>query len=431
MSSGFYVKGQGLIDINMQPTTIFWIIIGILILNYLLEQFMSLLNAKSWKASLPNSLRTFYDEEKYLKAREYFIHRRSFSFLISTYNLIIMLLMFFFDGFLKIYELSISLNSNEIIQTIIFFVILGIGSDIINIPFSWYDRFVIEAKFGFNRSTKTTFILDKLKGYVLGIILGTVILSAFIVYYNWTGEWFWFWAWLTVSGFTLLMNMFYASWILPLFNDLDPMPEGEARTAIEAYCDKVGFKLDDLFVMDGSKRSTKANAFFSGIGKRKKIVLFDTLLKDYSKEELIAILAHEIGHFKKKHTLTNTILAIFHTGIMLYILGLMINHPAIAEAMGADSANFCLSLIAFGILYSPLSMLIGILMNIVSRKHEYEADRYSIETYPGKHLGDSLIKLSVQSLSNLTPHPWYVFLNYSHPTLLQRLDAMELIDKSK
>jgi STE24 endopeptidase len=268
-------------------------------------------------------------------------------------------------------------------------------------------------------------VLDKLKGYIIGGLLGGGLLALFIWFYESAGNLFWVYAWIAFSGFMILMTTFYASVIVPIFNKLTPLAEGELRSAIEEYCVKVNFKLDNLFVMDGSKRSAKANAFFSGLGSKKKIVLFDTLIKNHTNEELVAVLAHEAGHYKKKHTQGGVILSVLQTGLMLYILSLVIDSPLLAQALGSEIQSFHLGILVFGLLYSPLSMVMGIGMNMLSRKNEYEADAYARETYSSEALQSALKKLSVDNLSNLLPHPAYVFFHYSHPTLLQRLSALK------
>ena len=314
--------------------------------------------------------------------------------------------------------------SNPIPAALIFFGILGFASDIIGLPFSIYKTFVIENKFGFNRTSISTFIKDKLKGYILGIILGGSIFSLLIWIYLHTGVYFWLLAWAVTGTFLLLATMFYTSWILPMFNKLSPLPPGDLRSAIESYSKKVSFDLTDIFIMDGSKRSSKANAFFSGFGKSKKIVLFDTLLEKHTTEELVAVLAHEIGHYKLKHTRTGFFLAFIQSGIMFYILSLFLGNPALANAMHANASSFEIDILAFGLLYSPLSSILGIIMNIVSRRNEFQADDYARTTFNGVPLSSALKKLSSDSLSNLNPHPAYVFVHYSHPPLLQRLRAL-------
>ena len=332
--------------------------------------------------------------------------------------------MLFFNGFAFVDAYARTITDHVLFLPLVFFAILIIASDILTTPFSIYSTFVIEEKFGFNRTTIKTYVLDKLKGALVGVIIGGGLMMLFIWFYNYTGELFWLWTWGAIAIFMILITMFYASVIVPLFNKLTPLEEGELKTEIITYCKKVGFNLDNLFVMDGSKRSSKANAFFSGLGSKKRIVLYDTLANEYSKEEITAVLAHEIGHYKKKHTLTTMVVSVAQIGVMLFILSLVINKPEFSIALGVKEKSFHLGLLVFSMLYSPLSMLIGVVMNVISRKNEYEADNYAKTTYSADPLVSSLKKLSVDSLSNLTPHPYYVFMNYSHPTLLQRIKAL-------
>jgi STE24 endopeptidase len=312
-------------------------------------------------------------------------------------------------------------------MALMFFGIIGLGADILSTPFSLYSTFVIEEKFGFNKTNLKTFILDKLKGWLLAAIIGGGLLAAIVWIYESTGEWFWVIAWAVISLFTIVMTMFYSDIIVPLFNKQTPLEEGELRKAIEDFAGKVGFQVKNIYVMDGSKRSTKANAYFSGLGAKKRIVLFDTLIKDNTTEELVAVLAHEIGHYKKKHTTVGMFISIAQTGLMMYIMSLFIGNPVLSEALGADRGSFHMGILAFGLLYSPLSTILSLIMNYVSRKNEYAADRFAGENYKPGALMDALKKLSVNHLSNLRPHPAYVFFYYSHPTLLQRLKALALI----
>jgi len=408
----------------MQPQTIFNIIIVIIVLNFLLERWLSWLNDKNSSEELPEELKGIYDEDKYSKQRAYDKVKGKFSILSSSFSLVLILLMLFFKGFALVDELAKSISQNVILLPLVFFAILIIASDVLTTPFSLYSTFVIEEKFGFNRTTVKTYVLDKLKGLLLGIVLGGGLMALFIWFYSYTGELFWLWTWVAFGFIMILMTMFYASVIVPLFNKLTPLAEGELKDEITEYCKKVDFKLDNLFVMDGSKRSSKANAFFSGLGAKKRIVLYDTLANEYSKEEITAVLAHEIGHYKKKHTLSTMIVSILQVGVMLFVLSLVINKPEFSLALGVKEQSFHISLLVFSLLYTPLSMLIGVTMNLISRKNEYEADNYAKTTYNAEHLVSSLKKLSVDSLSNLTPHPFYVFVNYSHPTLLERIKAL-------
>jgi STE24 endopeptidase len=296
--------------------------------------------------------------------------------------------------------------------------------DLLNTPFEIYDTFVIEEKFGFNKTTVRTFILDKIKGWLLSAIIGGGLMAVIIWFYLKTTDDFWLYAWALISAFSIFMSMFYSNLIVPLFNKQTPLEEGELRDEITEFSKKAGFRLKNIYVIDGSKRSTKANAYFTGLGYKKRIVLFDTLIQDLKKNEIVAVLAHEIGHYKKKHTLTGLIISFIHTGLILFVLSLFIGSPVLSEALGTGQPSFHIGLIAFGVLYSPISTILGLGMNEMSRRHEYQADRYAGERYEPGSLIAALKRLSGKNLSNLTPHPLYVFFHYSHPTLLQRIRAL-------
>jgi STE24 endopeptidase len=383
------------------------------------------LNDQHRSEELPEELKDLYPPEKYKKQQEYSQVKSRFGFITSTFSLLIMLAMLLLDGFAFVdIHVRAYFPENSMVQALVFFGSLSLASDFLGIPFSIYNNFVIEERFGFNRMTPKTFIMDKLKGYLMGGIIGGGLLALFVWFYETTGDQFWIYGWVAFSVFMLLMTSFYATLIVPLFNKLTPLGSGDLRAAIESYCTQVGFKLDNLFVMDGSKRSSKGNAFFSGLGSRKRIVLFDTLIEKHSEKELVAVLAHEVGHYKKKHTQTSMVLSIVQTGLMLFILSLVIDSNLLSAALGAEQKSFHLGLLVFALLYGPLSMAMGIGMNILSRKNEYQADAYARDTHDGEALGTALKKLSVDTLSNLKPHPAFVFFYYSHPTLLQRLHAL-------
>jgi len=313
----------------------------------------------------------------------------------------------------------------NILNALVFFGVLFIASDVINTPFSVYSTFVIEEKFGFNKTTVKTFIADKLKGYLLALIIGGALGWIFLYLVFNLGESFWIYFLGVIGVFMLFINMFYTTLILPLFNKLTPLEDGELKQAIQDYCNKENFPLSNIFVIDGSKRSNKSNAFFSGIGKKKKVVLYDTLIENHSKEELVAIFAHEVGHFKKKHIIQGYIISIIQVAITLLILSLMIFNEDLSKALGGTRMAVQLNLLAFGILYSPISRITGLLMMLLSRKNEYQADAFATKTYNGSALQTALKKLSVDNLSNLYPHKAYVFFHYSHPPLLNRLEAIE------
>ncbi len=405
--------------------TIFISMVSIITFTFILEQVMQYLNGKSWTGIIPEKLADLYNWEEYTKAQNYDFDKKKLSRLGSIIGFFITMIILITGGFGWLYNFTGRYTQDLILHTLLFFASYGIAMDFINIPLSLYSIFVIEEKYGFNRTTIKTFVLDKMKGYLLGGLIGGSLLSMFVLFYQIAGTNFWWIAWLSISGFTLLLSMFYASVILPLFNKLTPLPEGELRTALVNYCNKVKFPVSDLFVMDGSKRSAKANAFFSGLGPKKKIVLFDTLIEKHTVDELVAVMSHEVGHYKRKHTYKMTIISILQTGLMMFLLGQFINTPALSNALGSSVAVLALGMIGFFMLYSPVSILLSIVTNSLSRKHEYEADNYAKETFGALPLMEALKKLSKDNLTNLTPHPAFVFLYYSHPTLLQRINNLE------
>ncbi|WP_139854962.1 M48 family metallopeptidase [Aequorivita sinensis] len=404
----------------MSPETLFYIIIAILIVSFIIDQALDYLNAKHFGDKLPKELEDIFDEQEYQKSQRYKSERYKFGLLTSTISLIATLLFFFFDGFAYVDNLARSISNNEILIALVFFGIIMIASDILSTPFSYYSTFVIEEKYGFNKTTRKTFFLDKLKGWLMGAVLGGIILGAIIWIYQTTGENFWLYAWGIITVFTVLMNLFYARFIVPLFNKQTPLEEGSLRLEIEKYASKVGFTLDKIFVIDGSKRSTKANAYFSGFGSEKRVTLYDTLINDLNEKEIVAVLAHEVGHYKRNHIIINLIVAILTTGFTLWLLSLFIGNPLLSEALNVSQPSFHIGLVAFGVLYSPISGITSLIMNYLSRKFEYQADDYAKNTFASEPLISGLKKLSKNSLSNLTPHPLYVFAHYSHPTLLQR-----------
>lgn len=403
------------------------IIIIILVAGYIVERILDYLNSTYWSDVLPNELKGIIDPERYRKSQAYLRVKQRFSLITDSVSMVAMLLMLLLGGFAWVDGFVREYTTHPILMALFFFGILGIAADILSTPFSVYRTFVIEEKFGFNKTTPRTFILDKLKGWMLGAVIGGGLLSLIVWIYMSTGDLFWILAWIVVSGFSVFMSMFYSSLIVPLFNKQIPLKEGELRDAIEDFARRVGFRLDNIFVIDGSKRSRKANAYFSGLGPKKRIVLYDTLIDDHSTPELVAVLAHEIGHYKKKHTLTGILLSIAQTGLMLFILSLFIGNPLLSQALGAAEGSFHMGILAFGILYSPISMVLDLFMNILSRRHEFAADRFAGVNFGPAHLQEALKKLSVNNLSNLRPHPAYVFVYYSHPPLLKRLEELSKI----
>ncbi|MDA7558203.1 M48 family metallopeptidase [Flavobacteriaceae bacterium] len=405
----------------MTSTSLFYIIIGIILINFIIDKVLSALNAKHFNDTLPPELEDIYEKEEYEKSQLYKATNYKFSNITSVFSLILTLAFFYFDGFEYVDNIARSYSSDNIIIALIFFGIIMLGSDLLTTPFSYYKTFVIEENFGFNKTTINTFILDKIKGWLMLIVVGVGILTLILWFYKVTGSNFWVYAWALITIFSVFMNMFYSKLIVPLFNKQVPLKDGDLRDKIAAYAATVGFNLNKIFVIDGSKRSTKANAYFSGFGSEKRVTLYDTLVKDLDEEEIVAVLAHEVGHYKRKHILFNLLASISLTGLTLYILSLLVSNPLLSNALGVEIASFHIGLIAFGLLYSPISEITGLIMNNLSRKFEYQADNYAKNTYASEPLISSLKKLSKNSLSNLTPHSAYVFMHYSHPTLLERI----------
>jgi len=403
---------------------LFSIIIVILVADFVLERYLAFLNIKQSGKELPELLRDIYDIEKYTKQQDYFRTNSRFGMLTSSFSFVIILLMLIFNGFAWVDGLVQQHVQSPIWTPIIFFGILYFANDILSIPFDLYDTFVIEQKFGFNKVTPKLFVLDKLKGYGMTLILGGGILVLIIWIYTLTPTYFWLWAWLVVTGFSLFMTMFYSQIIVPLFNKQTPLGEGELRSEIEKFALKSGFKLDNIFVIDGSKRSTKANAYFSGLGSKKRIVLYDTLMDKMTVEEIVAVLAHEVGHYKHKHTLINFLISLPYTLVLFFAFGFILQSDVLAQALGASEASFHLNALAFSILYSPISLVLDTSMHVLSRKFEYQADAFAARYGYGSQLESGLKKLTATSLGNLMPHPLYVFFHYSHPTLFQRITAI-------
>lgn len=403
---------------------VYFILIAITVVSFLFDQWLDYLNDKRKSPKLPESAKGIYDEERYAKWLAYYKANGRVGALSSAVSIVISLAILVFGLFGKLDIFLRGYVDHQIGLALIYFGVLGLGSSIISLPFSIYSTFVIEEKFGFNKTTVKTFILDMIKGAALSLLIGVPLAAIIIWFYYELGDWFWLTAWLLVSGFSVFMAMFGADLIMPIFNKFTPLEDGELRSSIEAYCSEVDFPLTNLFVMDGSKRSGKSNAFFTGLGPKKKIVLYDTLIEQMTTQEIVAVLAHEIGHYKHKHTRQSLILSVLQTGVTLFLLGLFLREEMFSQALGAEVGSFHVGIIAFGIIFSPLSTLIGIGMNVLSRKNEFEADAYANDTYSGAALASGLKKLTAENLSNLNPHPYLVFVSYSHPPVLKRLEKL-------
>lgn len=409
----------------MNASTLFYLIIGIYSLNFIIDKILEALNAKHYKDPIPEELNDVYDLKEYHKSQAYKSTNYKFGILTSSVSFTATLAFLLFDGFQYVDELARHYFDNSILVALVFFGIIMITSDVLSTPFSYYKTFVIEEKFGFNKSTKKIFFMDKIKGLIMMAVIGGGLLALIIWFYQITGTSFWIYTWIIVTAFMLFMNMFYSRLIVPLFNKQTRLEDSQLYQKISDYAESVGFKLNNIFVIDGSKRSTKANAYFSGFGSEKRVTLYDTLINDLEDQEIVAVLAHEVGHYKRNHIIINLVASTLLTGLTLYILSIFISNPILSQALGVDILSFHIGLIAFGLLYSPISEITGLLMNYMSRQFEYQADDYAKTTYKAEPLISSLKKLSKNSLSNLTPHKAYVFVHYSHPTLLERIQHMK------
>ena len=402
-----------------------YIFIFFILFGFVFSSILEYVNSKNWKDSVPDTLKDFYKESDYKKAKSYKLDRDKVSLISSLISTTLTIIFIFSGVYGKVSDYSLYYFDNPFLQSAGFFLFFLLISTIISLPISYYSIFTIEEKYGFNKSTLSTFIKDKIKGLIISLLIGGFILYISIQLYNFFEANFWLWLWVFLSAIIIFTNMFYTTLIVPIFNKLSPLEEGSLKNKIEKYSKKIGYSLDKIFVIDGSKRSSKANAFFSGLGPKKTIALFDTLIDKHEEDELVAVLAHEVGHYKKNHIKQGLLLSISQVGIICYVLQLCLNEPNLSLALGGLESSFHLSLIAFSFLFSPLSIIIGIGMNIFSRKNEYEADKYAKETYNGESLKNALKKLSSDSLTNLYPHPLYVFVHYSHPPLLKRLEALD------
>jgi|TARA_B110000914_G_scaffold102146_1_gene89645 STE24 endopeptidase len=408
----------------ISPNSLFILLISIIIFNFIKDSFLDYLNSKHFKNKIPEIISDVYNKSKYLKSQEYKKTQYEFSKFSRIFSLITILLFFYLDGFLIIDNLLRNYFESSILISLFFFGIIFFASEILNFPFSIYFTFVIEEKYGFNKTNLKTFITDKLKSWGLTILFGGGILSFIIFQFEMIGNKFWIIAWIFISGLSIIINGLYAQIIVPLFNKQSKLEEGELRTEIEKYAKKVGFDLSNIFVIDGSRRSTKANAYFSGFGKQKRVTLYDTLINKLTNSQIVAVIAHEIGHYKKNHIIFNLLFSFIQTGIMLYVLSLFVYQPVFSEALGINNHSFHIGLIAFSILYTPISEIFSLIFNLFSRKFEYQADEYAKKTFDGKYLIEALKTLSKDSLSNLTPHPKYVWWHYSHPTLFERITRL-------
>lgn len=402
------------------------IILAAILVEFFLGLIADYLNLKHLKKDLPHEFSDVFDEDKYRKSQEYTLTRTRFGFISSVWSLLILLVLWFTGGFEALDQAIRTWGYGEIINGLIYFSVITTGYSILRMPFSLYGTFVIEERFGFNKTTFKTWVSDLVKSTLLSAIIGLPLLAGIIAVFVHWGSGAWLIGWIGIALISLALQYIAPTWIMPLFNKFTPLEDGELRERILRYSEKVDFPLKQVYVMDGSKRSARSNAFFTGFGKNKRIALFDTLIEKHTVDELVAIVAHEVGHYKKKHIIKGTVISLAHSGILLFLLGLILEFKPLYEAFYISEPSVYLGLIFFGMLYKPVEMVLSVLMNLLSRKHEYEADAWAAETdgNPAALIA-ALKKLSADNLSNLTPHPLYVFLNYSHPPVLSRIGVLE------
>lgn len=400
------------------------IILVTLGVDFMLNLVADLYNLKALDPDLPEEFQDVYDEDTYAQSQQYTQVQTRFGILTSVFNLAVLLVFWFAGGFNWLDQVVRSWELGTIWTGLAYIGILVLFKSLLSLPFSVYSTFVIEERFGFNKTTPKTFMVDMLKGLALGIVLGGPLLAGILAFFTYFETYGWLYAWAVVTAFTLIIQFIAPRWIMPLFNDFEPLEEGDLRTKIKTYADSVKFTVEGIYVMDGSKRSSKSNAFFTGFGSNKRIALFDTLINNHTNDELVAVLAHEIGHYKKRHIIKNMATSILQTGVMFLLLSIFLNSAGLYEAFYMQQASVYAGLIFFGMLYAPIDMILSVVMQQISRKHEFEADAYASTTFKQEPMVQALKKLSKDNLSNLTPHPFYVFLNYSHPPVLQRIKAI-------
>ena len=401
------------------------VILATLLVDFVLSLVADLLNLKASRRSLPAEIAHVYDAEAYRRSQSYTRSATRFGLIAKSFDLLVLLVFWFSGGFDHLDRWLRGFDLSPLLTGLLFIGTLGLAKGVLDLPFSIYSTFVIEERFGFNRTTPRTFVLDLIKGLALAIAIGGPILALVLVFFDAVGSNAWLFCWLAVSAFTIILQLVFPIWILPLFLEFTPLEPGELRTKLADYAASVGFALQGIFVIDGSRRSSRSNAFFTGLGRNKRIALFDTLIEKHSVSELVAVLAHEVGHYKRGHIVKGLVLAIAHSGVMFYLLSLFLGHAGLFDAFFMERASTYSGLVFFGLLYAPIELLLSLFLNHRSRRHELEADRYAVTTVEEPQaMASALEKLAADNLTNLTPHPFYVFLNYSHPPLIERLAAI-------
>ena len=402
------------------------IILVVILLEFIIDLVADALNIRSLKIRVPPDLEGIYDREAYRKSQEYTRINTRFSNITGTFQLVVLLLFWFLGGFNVLDQVVRSWGFSIAVSGVLYLGIILLAYSLLSLPFGIYSTFIIEEQFGFNKTTPQTFAMDQLKSIGLGILLGVPLILALISLFEYAGTFAWIYCWVLVTIYSLVIEFIFPTWIMPLFNKFTPIEEGELKTEIMDYAGSVKFPIKNVFVMDGSRRSTKSNAFFTGFGNNKRIALFDTFIAKHTVSVIVAVLAHEIGHYKKRHIPQGIIIGILHTGVVLFLLSIFLRSQGLYDAFFMEQESIYAGFLFFGLLYTPIELLLSIGMNKLSRKNEYEADNYAATTVKQPQVMiDALKKLSSHNLSNLTPHPFYVFMHYSHPPLLQRINAIK------
>jgi len=407
---------------------IFWIILIALILDFTIQFFSTVLNIRSLKSNPPLGLEDVYEDEKYRKSQEYTRIQSHFGLIVNSFKIVLLLTFWFIGGFNYVDQAVRLMEWNEIGNGIAFIGIFAMLSMIFNIPLDLYATFVIEDKFGFNKTTYSTFISDNLKSIFLSVIIGAPFLIGILYFFEYTGSLSWLYAWIFVTVISFAISIIGPIWIMPIFNKFTPLESGELKNAIIEYAKTVNFTYGNIYVIDGSKRSAHSNAFFTGFGKTKRIALFDTLIEQLSSDEIVSVIAHEVGHNKKRHIVSGMALGILHTGILLFLFSLVMENQFLFEAFFMESTSIYASLVFFGLLFTPVELVISTVIQFISRRNEYQADQWTVETIVDKqNLVSALKRLAANNLANLSPHPLFVTLNYSHPPLFNRIESINSV----
>ena len=393
--------------------------------EYVISSVSSFLDLGNINPDIPDHFKKAYDKNKYAKSQEYLKTKTKFILVSSTFSIVLIFLVIHL-GIFGVLNEFVNLQTNHfILQGLLFISIIYIFQDIISLPFSLYSTFVIEEKFGFNKTTVGLFISDKIKGYAIFIVMGSIIITPILYLFHEYENFGWLIAWSLLTLFMIAVQPLFVHVISPMFNKFTPLEDGELRTAIEKYTTQVDFPLARIDIMDGSKRSAHSNAYFSGFGKSRRIAIFDTLVENHTNDEIVSVVAHEVGHYKLKHIIHGTIIGIIETGIMLFVFNFIMNDYALFRVFGLNDLSVHAGLIFFSMLYAPVTMITSVISNAISRKNEFEADNYSLQTTKNKEaLISMLVGLAANNLSHLTPHPFKVFLSYSHPPTIDRIKAL-------